>query len=72
MCYKHRQAAIESFLPTATKSINAYNNQGLANIISWAYVVADVDAPNLFNKDFVKCIEEKDGFDIQHLFQLYQ
>ncbi len=34
--------------------------------------VADVDAPNLFNKDFVKCIEEKDGFDIQHLFQLYQ
>ncbi|KAK1733464.1 hypothetical protein QTG54_015879 [Skeletonema marinoi] len=37
-----------SFVPTAAKLIDSYNNQALANI-AWAYTVADVDAPTLFN-----------------------
>jgi hypothetical protein len=51
-----------SFVPTAAKLIDSYTNQGLANN-AWAYAVADVDAPTLFNNHFInKCVQKKDGF----------
>jgi len=61
-----------SFEPTAAKLIDSYDNQHLANI-AWAYAVADVDAPTLFNDAFInKCVENKDGFFVAELRQLYQ
>ena len=63
-----------SFIPTAAKSIDSSNNQTLANI-AWAYKVADIDAPNLFNGSYINaCIEKNDGFknENESLFQLYQ
>jgi hypothetical protein len=61
-----------SFVPTAAKLINSCDNQHLINI-AWAYAVADVDAPTLFNDVFVKkCVEKKDGFVNEDLFQLHQ
>ncbi|KAL7428052.1 hypothetical protein ACHAXM_001287, partial [Skeletonema potamos] len=61
-----------SFALTAAKLIDSYNNQDLANI-AWAYAVADVDAPTLFNDDFIdKCVEKEGGFENQGLFQLHQ
>jgi len=61
-----------SFALTAAKLIDTYTNQDLANI-AWAYAVADVDAPTLFNDDFInKCVEEEDGFENEALRQLHQ
>ncbi|KAL7432976.1 hypothetical protein ACHAXM_005056 [Skeletonema potamos] len=61
-----------SFALTAAKLIDTYTNQDLANI-AWAYAVADVDAPTLFNDDFInKCVEEEDGFENEALCQLHQ
>jgi len=61
-----------SFVPTAAKLIESYNNQHLANI-AWAYAVADIDAPPPFNDRFInKCVEKKDGFVIKDLSQLHQ
>jgi len=51
-----------SFVPTAAKLIDSYTNRGLANN-AWAYAVADVDAPTLFNNHFInKCVEKRGGF----------
>jgi len=61
-----------SFMPTAGKLIDSYTNQGLANI-AWAYAVADVDAPTLFNAHFInKCVAKEDGFETEALSQLHQ
>mmetsp|Transcript_1826 Transcript_1826/g.3979 ORF Transcript_1826/g.3979 Transcript_1826/m.3979 type:complete len:785 (+) Transcript_1826:138-2492(+) len=61
-----------SFVPTAAKLMESYNNQALANI-AWAYAVANVDAPTLFNDIFInECVEKKDGFENAALFQLHQ
>jgi len=61
-----------SFVSTAETLIDSYTNQGLANI-AWAYAVADVDAPTLFNDHFIeKCVNKKDGFEIEALRQLHQ
>ena len=48
-----------SFMPTAAKLIDSYENQHLANV-AWAYAVADVDASTLFNDQFINaCVERK-------------
>ena len=61
-----------AFVPTAAKLINSYNNQDLGHI-AWAYAVADIEAPILFKKLFIKkCVEKKDGFVHEALSQLYQ
>jgi hypothetical protein len=61
-----------SFVPTAAKLIDTYDSQGLANI-AWAYAVADVDAPILFNDHFNDACGEKKGvFADSELFQLHQ
>eukprot|EP00984_Skeletonema_dohrnii_P015302 scaffold6582_cov83-Skeletonema_dohrnii-CCMP3373.AAC.3 len=61
-----------SFVPKAARLIDSYTDQGLANS-GWAYAVADVDDPTLFNAHFInKCVEKKDGFEIEALRQLYQ
>eukprot|EP00984_Skeletonema_dohrnii_P024209 scaffold13308_cov72-Skeletonema_dohrnii-CCMP3373.AAC.2 len=60
------------FVPTAAKLVGTYNNQDIANM-AWAYAVADVDDPTLFNAHFInKCVEKKDGFEMEALRQLYQ
>ncbi len=61
-----------SFAPIAAKLIDNYNNQELANTV-WAYAVADVDSPALFNDNFAnKCLEKGDGFTVEALSQLHQ
>ena len=61
-----------SFMPTAAKLIDSYENQHLANV-AWAYAVANVDAPALFNDHFInKCIEKEGGFEKKALRQLHQ
>jgi hypothetical protein len=61
-----------SFVPIAAQLIDSCNNQGVANI-AWAYAVADVDAPTLFNDNFIdKCLERRDGFSLEELRQLHQ
>jgi hypothetical protein len=61
-----------SFMPTAAKLIDSYNNQELANV-AWAYAVADVDAPLLFNGYFIMmCVEKKNAFKNEELTQLHQ
>jgi len=63
---------LSSFVPTAAKLIDSYNNQGLANI-AWAYAVADVDAPTLFNDHFInKCVKKEGGFETEDFRQLHQ
>eukprot|EP00984_Skeletonema_dohrnii_P011446 scaffold4576_cov88-Skeletonema_dohrnii-CCMP3373.AAC.2 len=61
-----------SIVPTAARLIDSYNNQGLANI-AWAYAVADIDAPTLFNNNFIKnCVDKKGRFEKEGISQLYQ
>jgi hypothetical protein len=58
--------------PAASMLTSQYTCQGLTNI-AWAYAVADVDAPTLFNDNFIeKCNKEMDGFSVEELMQLYQ
>ena len=55
-----------SFMPTAAKLIDSYENQHLANV-AWAYAVADVDAWTLFNDHFINaCVERKVALRRKH------
>ena len=48
------------------------SSQVMANI-AWAYTVADVAAPSIFNDDFIKaCLEKEDEFNTLTLTQLHQ
>jgi hypothetical protein len=48
------------------------NNQALANI-AWAYAVANVNDPSLFNTDFMNALQSKaNDFGTEGYFQLYQ
>ena len=60
-----------SFAPAAAELIDSFSKQDISNV-AWAYAVADVDVPNLFNDRFIKCIENKKGFEIESLSQLHQ
>jgi hypothetical protein len=58
--------------PSASKLTSQYTCQQLTNI-AWAYAVADVDAPTLFNDNFIeKCNKKMDAFSVESLMQLYQ
>ena len=61
-----------SFMPTVNANLGECSEQNLANI-AWAYSVANVDAPSVFNKDFINaCIEKENGFIDEGLCQLNQ
>ena len=61
-----------SLVPTVEAYLDKCNAQDLANI-AWAYTVANVDAPAVFNDEFINaCIEKEDGFSFENLAQLHQ
>ena len=61
-----------SFEPVAASFVTQCSGQDLANI-GWAYAVAKVEAPSLFNDDFINvCVDKEDEFEIKELRQLYQ
>lgn len=52
--------------------MDKYNEQELANV-AWAYAVANVDAPSVFNNEFINaCLKKDDDFISEELTQLYQ
>ena len=61
-----------SLVPTVKANLGKCSEQDLANI-AWAYAVANVDAPSVFNDEFINaCIEKEDEFELEALFQLHQ
>jgi len=48
------------------------NEQELANV-AWAYSVANVDAPSVFNDEFINaCLQKENDFIVENLRQLHQ
>ena len=74
-CATNRQIdrhLFSSLVPTVEANLSKCNAQELANI-AWAYAVANVDAPSVFNDEFINaCIEKEDEFELEALFQLHQ
>ena len=61
-----------SFVPTVKAKLNEFTSQGFGNI-AWAYAVANVSAPTLFNDYFVNiCLRKKDELSSEGLCQLHQ
>jgi len=61
-----------SLVPSVKDNLDKYNAQDLSNI-AWAYSVANVDAPSLFNNDFINsCLKKEDDFIPEALTQLHQ
>ena len=61
-----------SLVPSVKANLDEYTAQDLANI-AWAYSVANVDAPSVFNDEFINaCLEKKDEFVLEALLQLHQ
>ncbi len=56
----------------AVANLSKCNTQSLANI-GWAHAVANVDAPALFNNDFIDaCLEKEAEFTLENKSQLHQ
>jgi len=61
-----------SFVPAVKDNLDKYNEQELANV-AWAYSVANVDAPSVFNNDFINaCLRKEDEFILENLTQIHQ
>jgi hypothetical protein len=61
-----------SFAPAVKLTLGKCNSQALANI-AWAYAVANVNEPLLFNTDFVAALQAKaNDFVPENLSQLHQ
>jgi len=61
-----------SLVPSVKTNLDQYNAQNLANV-AWAYSVANVDAPSVFNEEFINtCLKKENEFILEHLRQLYQ
>jgi hypothetical protein len=64
-----------SFLPLVATNLDDYNVTDLMTV-AWSYAVADIDAPNLFNQQFLdaclKRIGDLDEADEEHLSRLHQ
>ena len=61
-----------SFLPSVMKNLDNYNVMDLVTV-AWAYAVAEVDAPNLFNQQFLDaCVKKERDLDEEHLRRLHQ
>ena len=57
---------------TAKENLDKFTHHGLANV-AWAYSVANVDAPSVFNNEFINaCLRKEDEFTSDGLSQLHQ
>ena len=66
------QNLFSSLVPAVKANLGKCTEQNLANI-AWSYAVANVDAPSVFNDDFINaCIEKENEFNLDELTQLYQ
>ena len=53
-------------------NLDEFNAQNLANV-AWAYSVANVDAPSVFNNEFLTaCLKKENDLNIENLCQLHQ
>jgi len=56
----------------AKANLDEYTAQGLANV-AWSYTVANVDAPSVFNNEFINaCLRKEGEFTVEELTQLQQ
>jgi len=61
-----------SLVPSVKANLHEYSAQGLTNI-AWAYSVANVDAPSVFNNEFIDaCLKKECEFILDALRQLHQ
>ena len=61
-----------SLVPSVKANLDKCNEQELINV-AWAYSVANVDAPSVFNNEFINaCSREENGFILEVLLQLHQ
>jgi len=61
-----------SLVPSVKDNLDKYNAQELANV-AWAYSVANVNAPSVFNKEFINaCLRNEESFELEELRQLHQ
>jgi len=61
-----------SLVPSVKANLDKYNAQNLANV-AWAYSVANVDAPSVFNDEFLTaCLKKENDLNIENLCQLHQ
>jgi len=61
-----------SFVPSVKANLDEYTAQGLSNV-AWAYSVANVDAPSVFNNEFINaCSKKENHFIPEALAQLHQ
>ena len=61
-----------SLVPSVKDNRDNYNAQDLINV-AWAYSVANVDAPSVFNNEFMTaCLKKEDDFIPEALAQLHQ
>jgi len=61
-----------SLVPSVKDNLDRFNAQNLANV-AWAYSVANVDAPSIFNNEFINaCLRKEDSFELEELTQLHQ
>ena len=66
------QRLLSSFVPTIASKLGEFNCQNVANI-AWSFAVANVDAPFLFDDEFITALLEKEHeFSTEQLRQLHQ
>ena len=66
------QRLLSSFVPTIASKLGEFNCQHLTNI-AWSFAVANVDAPFLFDDEFITALLEKEHeFSTEQLRQLHQ
>ncbi|KAL7544666.1 hypothetical protein ACHAWF_008035 [Thalassiosira exigua] len=71
--YGHvEQQIFKTMATTAASLLTKCNEQELSNL-AWAYAVAEVQTPLLFNHDFINiCLEKEGNFTLEALRQLHQ
>jgi len=63
---------LSSLVPSVKANLHQYTAQGLSNI-AWAYAVVNVDAPSVFNDEFINaCLKKENEFTVGELTQLHQ
>jgi len=61
-----------SLVPSVKANLDEFIAQGLSNV-AWAYTVANVDAPSVFNNEFINdFLKKEDEFKKEELTQIYQ
>merc|ERR1712032_1602522 len=67
-----KEHLFSSFASTISSCIDNCTEQGIANV-AWAYSVANVDSPELFNESFINAsLEKENTFSVGELSQLHQ